>query len=124
MFRIAPDKSTLPPETTAPAIPLPEATDVEPLESDSQPDLGVDSLAKVDQQKANYLGPDQGPFECSNCSFWQDGGACQVVSGKIDPKGVCQLFTSLQSGAGQSPEAPIEAPQEEMKDGQSNSGTL
>ncbi len=103
MFKIAPPKSDLPP-----AVPpsMPEATDVEPVEKSSGPDLGVDAMAKVDQQKANYLGPKDGPFECGNCSFWQDPSECQIVSGTIDPKGVCQLFTPLSGGSDQ--ESPVE----------------
>lgn len=103
MFKIAPAKTA---DTgTSPGIPptMPEATDVEPLKDDSQSgmDLGIDATAKVDQQKSNYLGPESGPFACSNCSFWEEPNACQIVSGKIDPQGICQLFTSLNDGGGE-----------------------
>jgi hypothetical protein len=49
--------------------------------------------------------PEHGPFTCSNCVYFQDGGACQIVAGQIDPNGCCNLFTTMQD-----PEAMAEEP--------------
>lgn len=29
---------------------------------------------------------------CSNCSFFQGGRACEIVSGDIDPNAICKLW--------------------------------
>lgn len=57
----------------------------------------------------NYMGPDQGPFECDNCQFYQDPGQCtkpEVLAevgdadqdglADVDPKGCCNLFAKGQ----------------------------
>jgi hypothetical protein len=50
---------------------------------------------KVKPEVARYLSSDQGPFECQNCHHFDGQGGCEVVSGPIDPKGVCCLFESV-----------------------------
>src|SRR3990167_329368 len=49
----------------------------------------------VDQSVARYLGPES---RCQGCLYFVEGGSCRVVSGEIDPQGVCSLFTA---GAGE-----------------------
>jgi hypothetical protein len=71
-----------------------------PMLEEEAPEMGV-----VDQLTAGYLGPEHGPFTCSNCVYFQDGGACQIVAGQIDPNGCCNLFTTMQD-----PEAMAEEP--------------
>ena len=58
----------------------------------------------------NYMGPDQGPFECDDCQFFQQPSACtkpEVLAevgdadgdglADVDPKGCCNLFAKGQS---------------------------
>jgi len=49
-----------------------------------------------DDPKANYFGPDQGPFKCSHCEYFIVGGACKKVEGYIDPDGCCNLFEKAE----------------------------
>lgn len=42
---------------------------------------------------ANYMGPDQGPFKCSACEYFQQPSSCQKVDGVIDAEGCCNLFS-------------------------------
>lgn len=51
------------------------------------------SADKVDPTVARYLTSDLGPFICANCEHFSGEGDCNVVSGPIDPEGVCILFT-------------------------------
>jgi hypothetical protein len=44
---------------------------------------------------AHYMG--ESPFSergimCSNCIFFEGGGACEIVQGDIDPNGVCKFW--------------------------------
>lgn len=44
---------------------------------------------------AHYMS--ENPFaakgmRCENCIFWEEGGACEVVEGKIDPGAICKLW--------------------------------
>ena|ERR1700693_5545726 len=63
---------------------------------------------------ASYMGPEQGPFECDNCEYYQDPGQCtkpeviQEQGGQVDPKGCCNFFESLSgtSGPSGSPNLP------------------
>lgn len=69
---------------------------------------GGDSGQKIPQANAGYQGPDQGPFICANCIFF-DNGHCEVVDGTIDHLGCCNNFSSLsgsQGGQGGPPQAP------------------
>ena len=49
---------------------------------------------KIAQPNAGYQGPDQGPFACDHCVYFDVPRACQVVDGDIDPHGCCNNFTS------------------------------
>jgi hypothetical protein len=62
---------------------------------------------KLEQAKVVYLTPDQGPFACGNCVYWEEPNACALVSGFIDPGGMCNLFTSAGN---QAPPMGLEAP--------------
>ena len=53
---------------------------------------------------AHYAGGDKNPFKsdglmCQNCIFFEDG-ACELVSGEIDPEGVCKLWI-IPAGGGE-----------------------
>lgn len=49
----------------------------------------------VSAQEAGYLPPDQGPFECSNCSYFvAEGQPCQKVAEPVQAEGHCNLFVS------------------------------
>lgn len=53
-------------------------------------------LIPQDDPRANYFGPDQGPFKCSHCEYFIVGGACKKVEGTIDPDGCCNLFEKAE----------------------------
>jgi hypothetical protein len=46
---------------------------------------------------AHYAPGQLNPFKnegliCGNCVFFQGGGGCEIVSGRIDPNGICKLW--------------------------------
>lgn len=46
---------------------------------------------------SHYTPADANPFKeegliCSNCSFFQGKNACELVTGKIQPEGICKLW--------------------------------
>lgn len=46
---------------------------------------------------AHYAPGQLNPFKnegliCGNCVFFHGGGGCEIVSGKIDPNGICKLW--------------------------------
>lgn len=83
--------------------------DTAPVVEDSPKSRKYD-VQMVRPDTAGYLGPEQGPFECQNCVHWEAPGSCAVVSGPIDPKGVCCLFeTATSSGDPDNPDADPEA---------------
>ena len=93
-----------------------DAPDIEPEqaieEAASEP---VTDTSKVSPQIARYMSADQGPFICANCTHFQDDMLCQVVSGPIDPEGVCILFTSRAGeNAVEQPTEYAEEPVEEV----------
>lgn len=61
-------------------------------------DMSADDT-KVDPMVAGYKTPDIGPFICGNCYHFDGESSCQIVSGQIDPEGVCNLFTPHKGGA-------------------------
>lgn len=74
-------------------------TDSDPDDSgsDDSDDQDDDSQSpQVDQTTAGYQGPDQGPFMCANCNFFEISGpdSCAIVEGTIDHLGCCNMFTS------------------------------
>ena len=61
----------------------------------------VEEFGKFDQtSKANgahYAPGDENPFieqglVCSNCVYFMGGQACEIVSGTIQPNGICKLW--------------------------------
>jgi len=72
---------------------------------------------------AHYMG--ESPFSgrgimCANCIFYQGGGACEIVSGEINPNGVCKFWIipeERMSAEDKKPEpAPVEdKPAEDMR---------
>ena len=76
-------------------------------DGDSSPDgspNGDPDQGKIDPQNAGYQGPDQGPFICANCIFF-DNGHCEVVAGPIDHLGCCNNFSSMSASSGGGPSA-------------------
>lgn len=67
---------------------------------------------QVDPMVAGYKNPEFGPFECGACHFFEDN-SCVIVSGPIDPKGLCNLFTPIQQSE---TELPIEAEEPEPEE--------
>jgi hypothetical protein len=83
------------------------------------PDDGLMQIQQAPQEPqasgtkmTGYCGPEDGPFECENCTYYQDPGQCsnpQVqrdpqVRGKVDPEGCCNLFSSAGNGENESKE--------------------
>jgi len=49
----------------------------------------------ADDPKVSYMGPDKGPFKCSNCRYFDaDGKPCAKVSDPVKAEGCCNLFES------------------------------
>ena len=46
--------------------------------------------------KANYFGPERGPFMCKRCEYFNGKDACQKVAGHIDPYACCNLFENKE----------------------------
>lgn len=80
-------------EVEVPEVPEMEQETPEQPEAVSEPAMLTESAGKVSPQVARYMTSDMGPFICANCQHFQDDGSCEVVSGPIDPEGVCILFT-------------------------------
>lgn len=77
---------------------VPEAENVTPIDpSGASGKPAKFSADKVDPSIARYMGPELGPFECQACEHFNQDGSCSVVSGPIDPQGVCILFTHPDS---------------------------
>ena len=52
---------------------------------------------------AHYMGEADNPFNadglnCGACVFYRGGGACEIVSGEIEPGGVCKLWVIPEGG--------------------------
>lgn len=89
MLRIKSDQPPAPP-VAPPDIPVGAAA-IPDAPADKPAKFSVD---KVDPSVARYMTADQGPFQCDHCEHFTDNGDCDIVSGPIDPAGVCILFTS------------------------------
>lgn len=46
--------------------------------------------------KANYFGPERGPFKCGNCKFFISPSDCHLVESPVDAEGCCNLFQTKQ----------------------------
>jgi len=66
----------------------------------------VDIFGQFEQgigaQGAHYVGPEDNPFAaegmvCSNCAFYEGPRACEIVSGDIDPAGICKFWVIPES---------------------------
>lgn len=107
-IRIAGQPPVPPPVEEAPEVP--EAMEQE--EAVSKPVVMTmgEEAGKVSPMVARYMTSDMGPFICAFCEHYRDG-SCEVVSGPIDPEGVCILFTphkeSEESGTEESVEPEV-----------------
>lgn len=103
-----------PPEAEAPPLP-PEAPPSAPPEAPGglSKDLPV-SFQKLPQPIAVYRSPDQGPFQCSNCDYWEQDGSCTLVDGAIDPEGFCNMFMQVSGHPEDAPDVGGEAPEEPL----------
>lgn len=101
-----------------PGAPPPEMPPQE-LPPETPPEAGGKFDAeKVDPVIVHYMTSDMGPFECGRCDHFDGQGGCGIVAGPIDPKGVCNVFTSVpsQEGPDDSQELPTDLPpQEELQ---------
>lgn len=95
MLKVVNGKLPMVPQAKPGPPPLP----VDPTD-DADPDLDPDHDGDIDmkggmvpQQNAGYMGPENGPFECQNCGFFNEPNSCEVVTGSIDPKGCCNNYT-------------------------------
>lgn len=90
MLRIAPPTAAEPVPEEAPPT---EDMAPEPEAAPMQPQGGVD---KLDQSTVAYKTPDQGPFQCDNCLYFQQPNACDMVDGEIHPQGYCNIFVKIE----------------------------
>jgi hypothetical protein len=57
---------------------------------------------KCSADDAVYAGPEDGPFQCATCIFFQsDGQPCQMVSDPVESEGCCVLWKSAESEQGE-----------------------
>lgn len=90
MLRISGGQPPVEPEV--PTEPVPAAPET-PQPDTAEPISKKFSADKVEPAVARYMTSDLGPFICANCEHFTPDGDCAVVSGPIDPEGVCILFT-------------------------------
>lgn len=93
MLRIAPPASAEPDESPDIESPVEDAQEPQPEEASMQQGGSVD---KLDQSTVMYKTPDQGPFKCSNCLYFQQPNACDMVDGEIHPDGYCNIFVKIE----------------------------
>lgn len=94
---VMPEEMAAPPEAMAP-----------PTEAPAEEGGGF-----IDPESARYFGPES---RCQSCIHFMAPGSCEIVSGPIDPQGVCMLFLAggaPDQGAGMPPEAMEGMPAEE-----------
>ena len=53
---------------------------------------GARAQGKAKQSLVQYQGKPKGDQQCDNCVQWAPPDSCNVVEGKIDPKGWCALY--------------------------------
>lgn len=95
MLRIASQQPTeMPEEETMDAIPEQEAPPEEIQPTPDQMQMGC----QVSPESAKYMPPD---MRCQSCIHFMEPGSCEVVSGPIDPAGVCLLFVADQPDEGE-----------------------
>lgn len=102
-------------ETATPELELP-AEEAMPM----IPEMGGGGM--VTPEAARYFGPESRCEGCVHFMAGELGGSCEIVSGPIDPMGVCSLFTpdsmemmpdeTLQTGSPVEPEINEETPTE------------
>ena len=51
-------------------------------------------MDKLTKNISGYLPPEDGPFECQNCHYFHSPLSCELVEGRIEPDGCCNLFTN------------------------------
>ena len=63
----------------------------------------------VDPNDPDYEPPASGPFECDNCSYYQDPNQCTQPAvmakqgGKVEAQGCCKFFTSAAGATAGAP---------------------
>lgn len=73
------------------------------------------SSEKLDPEVVVYMDASMGPFQCSNCTHFEEPSSCGIVGGPIDPGGLCHVFTPKQgeptgddTGEPPAPDTPVE----------------
>lgn len=80
----------------------------DPGEAPAQAGPAPKTPQDTDPNDPDYEGPEDGPFQCSNCQFYSDPNQCQqpdvvrTQGGKVDPNGCCKFFNSLSANGRQS----------------------
>lgn len=69
-----------------------EASPADPVEDKAEDTVEVES-GNLDPVTVHYMDSSCGPFECQRCVHWLEPDGCDKVSGDIDPKGMCNLFS-------------------------------
>lgn len=78
-------------EATTPVGPEPTQVEDEDMpEEDLMQEGPQMGGGMVSPESARYFGPDS---RCKNCIHFMEPASCEIVSGSIDPDGICSLFT-------------------------------
>lgn len=88
------------PQPKAVTHPTPQGPedDADSSTSSPDPDDMHNMSGMVPPQNAGYMGPENGPFVCHRCEYFNEPNSCEVVSGNIDPNGCCNNFTPDRDG--------------------------
>jgi hypothetical protein len=95
---------------TAPDAPVPDQIQAgQPaVEPDADDMTDAPTGAMVSPEVARYTGPEA---RCQSCAHFMSPGSCEVVTGPIDPQGICCIYTpDHEDESTPDSEAPESAP--------------
>lgn len=72
-------------------------------------DAPIQGGGQVDPESARYFTSEH---SCSGCIHFMEPGSCEIVSGEIDPEGICSLYVPDAEALGAEPtlDTPVEEP--------------
>lgn len=55
--------------------------------------------ARLAAPGVNYMGPEEGPFKCGHCEYF-DKGYCanEAIQANVEAEGCCNLYESVEEG--------------------------